>query len=172
MHNKTTIVPTNKKKIAYLTQLTESWCAFFTALVWRLVIGSNKTIALFSQAAINNELKIKKEKINKNANESKSTIWFSEKKNGMKFQCFYKEKKNITHPVNILSYKRHQIRNPLPNYYSNSCMVQNVNKLICEFYLHSQYYVLVHAPVDSTMKIYPFQHRPSNYRDIYRLPKT
>lgn len=40
----------------YLTQLTESWCAFFTAFVWRLVIGSNSTIDRFSHAAINSLL--------------------------------------------------------------------------------------------------------------------
>lgn len=72
------------------------------------------------------------------------------------------KKTEITHLVNILSYKRHQIRNPLPNCCSNNCMAPDVNKLIYEFDLHIQHYVLVLAPVGCTMKIYPFQHRPSN----------
>lgn len=35
----------------HLTQLTESWCAFFTAFICLFEIGSKRTIAFFSQAA-------------------------------------------------------------------------------------------------------------------------
>lgn len=120
----------------YLTQLTESWCAFFTALVWRFVIGSNKTIDLFSHAAINSVLQernlqiiscwkwiIAWDIININQN-----VW-----NLLK----------ITHLVNILSYKRHHIRNlsHFQNYYSNSYMAPNVCISICEFCLRSQHCV-------------------------------
>lgn len=55
-------------KLAYLTQLTESWCAFFTAFVWRFVIGSNSTIDFFSQAAMSSVLNSSSQRNKTNVN--------------------------------------------------------------------------------------------------------
>lgn len=138
----------------YLTQLTESWCAFFTAFVWRLVIGSNNTIDFFSHAAINSELKME--------------IDLSQIRNRLNEIGTYKPKKGkknhnlLTHLVNILSYRRHHIRSQCLNYYSIDCTIPNVCKWICVFDFHSQHYVLILAPVYCIVKIYPFQYTEIN----------
>lgn len=50
----------DENECTHLTQLTESWCAFFTAFICLFEIGSKSTIAFFSQAATIRLLRMKK----------------------------------------------------------------------------------------------------------------